>query len=136
VKIVDKFPPNYSEIKAGGLSDENSIFCYGDIIYNPKGKEIPIDIHFHEEIHSGQQKLYASPQFWWFKYIHDKEFRKSQEEEAFSKQYNFVKKLYKNKEQKQALDEFATILSSKMYKLDITKSQAETIIRHKAKLDS
>ena len=133
MKIQTGLPPNIDSIRAAGLSDENSIFCYGDTLYVPHGKEVPADIQFHEQIHEQQQKVFSSPEFWWQKYIVDKGFRLEEELKAYVAQFQFVKRFYKDKEQKEALDEFATNLSGPMYKIDLTFHKARTLIRHRAK---
>ena len=82
MKIRIGFPPNIDSIRAAGLSDENSIFCYGDTLYVSHSKEVPADIQFHEQVHEKQQKKYTDPEFWWTRYILDKAFRLEEELEA------------------------------------------------------
>ena len=128
MKILKTYPPNYQEIKRIINPPLNAIFSYGEIIYNPEGKEIPEDILYHEKVHLEQQKKFPSPDIWWTKWLYDLSFRQEQETEAFAGQYQFIKKFYPNKGVKEALDEMSDNLS-KNYKLGITKSQAETMIR-------
>ena len=124
-----KFPPNFPQIKQTLGYYEGNIYPFGDIIYNPKGDEIPPDVIFHEEVHKGQQSIYSSPLMWWTKYLLDKQFRQEQEVEACSKQYLFVKNTLGSKVAKECLDECAENLSHKRYKLNLTFHQAHTLIR-------
>lgn len=130
--IKKELPPNIEEIRRAGLGNEGTIYTYGDTIYNPSGEEIPEDIEFHEFIHSKQQKAYGSVENWWVKYCWDKEFRLEAEVEAYASQYAVIRKSYPVKACREALDEFASNLSSNMYQLYITKSRAESLIRHKS----
>ena len=131
--IKNEFPPNYALIKQAGLSDKNTIFCYGDIIYNPYQKEIPDDVMFHESIHANQQKQWTSPEIWWNKYILDKSFRQEMELQAYSAQYQLIRKTHTTEAAKECLEECARNLSSKVYNLGISYHQAFTKIRHKTK---
>lgn len=134
MKILKQKPPNYNELQRFfplDLPDYVPLFPYGDIIYNPSGKEIPEDVIFHEEIHQKQQG--DNPEKWWQRYMIDKDFRLAQELEAYAGQYNFIKKCYNNKAVKEALDELADNLSSPLYQLDISFEKAKTLIRKYAK---
>lgn len=129
MEIVNEYPPNYQLIKTWfDLKDYTPVFAYGSVIYNPHKLEIPEDLIFHESIHSTQQKAYSSPEFWWMKYCIDSHFRKEQEVEAYAGQLNFIRK-HIPKAYEEALDDFASILSSSMYNLDISFHQARTAIR-------
>jgi len=128
MEILNQKPPNYEEIKRIINPPDNALFPWGDKIYNPSGKEIPPDIQFHEQVHIKQQKSFSDPSVWWTKWLLDKEFRRAQELEAFSAQLLFIKKFYPAKAVKEALNEMAENLS-KNYKLGITISQANTLIR-------
>ena len=131
--IKKEFPPNYGEIRRAGLGDDpNVIVAYGDTIFNPSGQDIPEDVKFHEFIHSKQQKAYGSVENWWVKYCWDKEFRLEAEVVAYASQYAVIRKSYPVRACREALDEFASNLASDMYKLDINKSKAESLIRHKS----
>ncbi len=132
MRIVKENSPNIEELKLFFPIDGNQYFPFGDKLYNPSGEEIPPDILHHEGIHSKQQG--DNSMWWWHEYIINRDFRLKQEVEAYAKQYLFVKKLYKNKGVKEALEEFAENLSSPLYRLGITRSHAETLIRYKAKM--
>jgi len=126
MKIVHEKPPNYNLIKDYFPLKEGTIYTYGDTIYNPSSKEIPDDIIFHEEIHRQQQGKH--PDAWWTRYIIDKDFRLEQELQAYSAQYELIKKIYPNNLVKQALEELANNLSS-LYNTGIDKHKAGTLIR-------
>lgn len=132
MKIINEFPPNIEEIKnsLGNLVSIDNVFCMGDVVYNPSGKEIPDDVRWHELIHQRQQG--NNPIGWWRRYLNDAEFRYSQELEAYSYQYSYIHKLLPNKYLVYALDELATNLSSR-YNTGKTKSQALTAIKRFAK---
>jgi len=133
MKQVKGFPPNYLHIKSILGEHKGNIYTYGDVIYNPTGEKIPEDILIHEEVHSKQQRRYATSEFWWMKYCTDSNFRLDQELEAYATQLNWIKENYNNKGVKEALTEYATNLSNPMYKLNITLREAETRIRRVAK---
>ena len=129
--IVKDYPPNYREILASGLKPpDNAVFCYGNKIYNPSGKEIPADTIYHESIHFEQQG--KSPDLWWIKYCYDQEFRQEMEIDAYARQWNYIK-LHIPKASQDALDDFSDSLASPMYGLLISNHQAKTLIRLKAK---
>ena len=74
-------PPNFEKINnAFHVAGQAVLFCYGDIICNPYGVEIPPQLIKHEEVHSRQQG--SDVEGWWDKYIEDPEFRWEQELEA------------------------------------------------------
>ena len=130
MKFIKGYPPNIEEIKQAGFKvDENSLFCWGEVTYIPSGKEIPIDIEYHEEIHAKQIAQFGSPELWWRKYILDTDFRLAIELEAYSEQYGFIRKTLSAKEAKMGLTELSENLSSPQYNLGLTISQAETLIR-------
>ena len=132
MKIVNEKPPNYLDISLSlSLTGFQPIFAYGDTLYNPHELDIPEDVLFHENIHCTQQG--DNPTIWWTKYMLDSDFREDQEVEAFAGQLNFIKKYYPNTAVKEAEEEMASNLSSKLYNLGISREQAKTAIRIKAK---
>jgi hypothetical protein len=133
MKIKNELPPNYTEIvQALGTPSPHVIYCYGDTIYNPSGKEITPDFEIHEQVHSKQQG--TAPELWWDKYLTDLQFRLNQEIEAYGEQYIFACKLIDEiqggaKMKKWMLKSMAEALSGKDYGGIISYSQAETAIR-------
>jgi len=129
-------PPNIDKIKAKFQLHEGVVFCYGSTLYNPNNGQIDDFILCHEEVHCGQQG--DNPEEWWDKYLNDKEFRLSQELEAYSAQYQFAKDkqkegLIKAKTIDKILDKLALTLSSKIYGEILTFGQAKSKIRNYAK---
>jgi len=127
-KIENKYPPNYSQIRQWLNPTREAVFAYDDVIYNPSGKTIPEDTEYHETIHFRQQKNFGSVESWWTRYLVDRTFRLEQEVEAYSYQYNFLRKHLPEKATREALEEFAAILSSEMYDIMKTKQQCRTLI--------
>ena len=133
MKIVQEYPPNFSEIKSVLNPDKSMIYCLGDTIYNPSGGEVFEDILVHEKYHEKQQKEWTSPEIWWTKYLLDKVFREEQEIEAFAAQYAYVRNhspkasvLY------ECLQELAGNLST-LYRVNLSFGEASSKIRNKAK---
>jgi hypothetical protein len=130
VKIKKEFPPNMADIeKVFDLEGLSPIFAYGDTLYNPGGYDIPEDLMVHEETHERQQ-LGLGPKAWWIKYLNDKEFRLSQEVEAYRAQYAFVKTKYSRQVRRHLLQQMAKNLSSKLYGNIVNKKEAEYLIEH------
>ena len=129
-EIIKDYPPNIEDIRKVFNPPETVCFSYGDKIYNPSGNELNDDILVHESVHEKQQK--NNPVEWWNKYLTDKEFRLEMEVEAYATQYNYIQRKYPNRTVKRLLDKYSETLAT-IYKLDISQSHAETLIRHKAK---
>lgn len=121
--IKNENPPNLEKIKEIlEIRDAKMIFCWGDVIYNPHKLSIADHLIIHEQKHSDQQG--NNPQEWWNKYLEDKDFRLSQELEAYREQYKFAKKWIKDRN---TLARFLWQISgdlTKFYKLDIIQSEA------------
>jgi len=129
-EIIKDWPPNARELRQHFPIDSpeyQPLFPWGKKLYNPRGNDIPADIMFHEEIHAKQQS--NNPELWWLKYINNKEFRQTQEIEAYANQWKFVSKALGAKAAKECLDELSDNLSSSLYQLGITKYQVRTLIR-------
>lgn len=133
-KIVKGLPPNIDEIRRSGLKpDETTVYAFRDRIYNPSDLEIPADVLYHEQVHIKQQQTFPLAEYWWTKYLNSREFRASQEIEAYAHQYLFVNKTLGAKAASDCMEEMSAMLSSKIYNLGINKYQAQTAIRYKAK---
>lgn len=129
MKVVEGFPPNIELIRLALPFSPNAIYCYGEKVFNPTGKEIPEDVLYHEQVHVKQQG--ELPEQWWNRYLTDTQFRLEQEVEAYAAQYQFVKRHYPSKAHKEALFDMASTLSSPMYNVGISYQQAESMIRLK-----
>jgi hypothetical protein len=133
MKISKNYPPNYQEIvnALGDVSKSNPVFCYGDTIFNPFGREITPDVEHHELVHSRQQAKFTSPGMWYMRYLSDPQFRLAQEIEAYGNQYLFGCKYAKNnKLRKGFLYELASELSGEAYGGLLSYGEAESKIRH------
>jgi len=92
----DEFPPVWDRlVEMFGVRKENTVVTYGDKIYSER--ELTYDIIVHEEVHQKQQRAYGVEE-WWDKYLEDVVFRRSQEVEAYQKQYQYLKRVIKNRE--------------------------------------
>lgn len=150
MEVKETFPPHFEEIQLlFPISKENpAIFCYGDTIHNPYGKEITPDLECHESVHSKQQG--DDPDGWWRKYLTDPQFRLEQELEAYGEQYAFAKRHIeaaaneaakegkrltagKNNLIRHALESMSFALSGPTYGNIIPYGKAESKIRHYAK---
>lgn len=129
MQVRNEYPPNYEQIRLKFKAFPNTVYCFGETIYNPDGIEVPEDIIYHEWVHSEQQKVFGTPELWWAKYIVDAEFRTEQEVEAYAKQFQWIRKHTNSNIAKLALEEMSVNLSSPMYKTGLTYQQAFTRIR-------
>jgi hypothetical protein len=132
MKIANELPPIFDDLIAGGMQPgPNTLYTYGDIIFNPSGKDIPEDIIVHEEVHMKQQG--DNPDYWWSRFIDDQYFRIEQEVEAYAVQYRFICKKHKDRNQRhRILMHFAQVLSSPIYGNVIGTMSAYQMIKKKA----
>lgn len=124
-KIIIEYPPNIAQIREHfDLNNRGEVyFTYGDTIYNPGGKPLDADFIYHEEIHIQQQKAIGGPEAWWKRYIEDIPFRYQQEVEAYGKQVRMIRKINVKRAHKE-LTNFAASLSSPLYGIEITQTEA------------
>jgi hypothetical protein len=101
------------------------LFTYRNTIYS--NYFVPYDLITHETTHIMQQKEFGGADKWWNKYFKDKEFRLSQEIEAYGRQYMVVKA---NDIAKASilLDKISDYLSGKLYGNLTTKKKAKNEI--------
>lgn len=130
-ETIKNYPPNYENIQLAGFGKESGIYAYKDKIYVPSGKEIPPDIQYHEEVHLERQK--DNVELWWYNWIISPKFRQEEELIAYAEQVQRVREKLGSKAGESCLDEAADNLASDIYKLGITKHQAKTLIRQKAR---
>jgi hypothetical protein len=86
-EIVEGNPPNIDAIRAAFDVVFGTVFSYGNYVYNPDGVEVSVPLAAHEDTHRRQQERAGGPERWWHRYIHDRDFRWSQEAEAYAQQY-------------------------------------------------
>ncbi len=118
MEIINKEPPHFKEIKmVFDLEGIKPVFTYGDKIYNPMNLKIPDHVIEHEKVHAEQQKHSTFwARLWWKKYLKNPQFRLNQELEAYKVQYQFAKKLIKDRNAlARFLNQIAQDLSGKMY---------------------
>lgn len=127
MKISKDRPPNFRAIVDALGESKNAIYCYGDTIYNPNGRDVTPDIEIHEQVHSKQQG--DQPEIWYYKYLNDGNFRLQQEIEAYGTQYAFVKPHVHGKLREWIKDNMAQALSSGDYGNLISHREAEQAIR-------
>ncbi len=105
--------------------------AYGDTVY----AKYPLrpDVASHEEIHIYQQKDFpGGAEAWWKKYLIDRDFRFSQEKEAYTFQGRFLRRATKDRELRYRLiHQCALDLSSAMYDNMCTYEEALKILKEK-----
>lgn len=89
------YPPNFKRIEKKLKPTSDTVFTYGNDIYNPGGGFIADHLLVHEQIHAQQQA--GKPETWWNKYLIDPKFRTEQELEAYRAQYLFAKSALKDR---------------------------------------
>lgn len=133
MKILNKYPPNYSLIQTvfKNCEEFKSIFCYGDTVYNPFEIEVTKDLEVHEEVHQKQQG--GDPDGWWMQYLTDPQFRLEQEIAAYGTQYALAFKVAPRKISDWVKEKCAQSLSSELYGNLLSYGEAESKIRNYAK---
>jgi len=109
-------PPNWPELeKAFGVKWGEVVVTFGDTCYCKES--LSDDLVEHESLHVTQQTGYdGGPTAWWARYMIDPEFRLSQELPAYKKQFNFIRKKVKDRNQRHKIAvQIAKILSGKTY---------------------
>jgi hypothetical protein len=133
MKIIQANPPVYDAIiQAGLILSKDTIFTYGDTIYNPNKVEISDHMQVHEQVHSKQQG--TDPDAWWGRYLMDSYFRIEQESEAYGMQYKYLCTKFKDRNrQNRILIDLSFILSGPLYGSVIERSVAQGMIKESAK---
>lgn len=85
MKTVKDYPPNIEDIRRVCAPKSNTIYTYGETIFNPNGGFIDKHLLAHEATHTKQQG--NDPASWWKRYLVDTDFRFVQELEAYQVQY-------------------------------------------------
>lgn len=102
MKIEHTKPAIYDRCKeAFGVDwDKGVIITYGDTVYCKV--ELPDHLIAHEQTHIAQQQAYGVDK-WWDRYFIDKEFRLSQEIEAYRNQAKFLKNNYRRQSRREIM---------------------------------
>ena len=114
MKIIKDYPPNIEDIRAVLNPPFNTVFTYGNNIYNPNiNQELPSDLIAHERVHILQQE--GKPAAWWDKYLKDKNFRFAEELMAYKVQWKVIKSKYPYEIAFHLLHGIVSDLSGEMY---------------------
>ena len=128
MRIVQEQPPFIDELGKVFRLPESVVFTFGEIVYNPSGRDIDLPLMRHEEVHSKQQG--EDPGKWWKRYIADPAFRLSQEIPAYKVQYKEMKKYIKDRNKLSAYAmALARDLSGDIYGRMIKADEAYKLIR-------
>jgi len=132
MRIINEKPPIYDKILAVGmLPHAGVVYTYGDAIYNPSGAVLPEYLIIHEEVHMTQQGDH--PDTWWARYLDDQHFRIEQELEAYAKQYVFICRFVKDRNQRaKILLQLACSLSGPIYGKVVSQQWAYEEIKKKS----
>lgn len=130
--VIAKAPPPNAEaiekVFPGVTSGERPIFfCYGRVIYNPSGADIPLQIIAHEAVHSLQQKDWGIDR-WWEQYLINANFRYAEELEAHKWEYQFFRMLNNRHFSRQYLTGIAERLAGPLYGNMTTRLKAKRLI--------
>ena len=106
--------------------DKGVIITYGDTIYTKSGHISP-DLVVHEMTHIEQQNK-VGPDIWWDKYFSDKDFRLSQEVEAYSNQAKFIKENVKDRNKRFSMVNHIWKMMATMYDGMISYEKAKLLI--------
>lgn len=116
LRIVAEPPPNFDAICEAfpAAKDAPVVFCYGDVLYNPKGLKIEHWLMAHELVHSARQK--GDPAGWWERYCEDPMFRLKEELQAHKAEYAYISLGVKDRNQRaRLLNITARRLASPLY---------------------
>lgn len=126
MKVVTDYPPNYELLKATFKLQPNVVFTYGDTLYNPGGGVLEEHLMVHEETHAKQQ---SNADSWWKRYIEDKEFRLSQELEAYRAQYQYLLEHNDRAYRRRVLRQISKDLSGGIYGNLLSQAEAKALIK-------
>lgn len=126
--IIIAKPPIFDSLVATfGVIPKTAVFTYGDKIYNPENLFIREDVIEHEKVHMKQQG--DNPDLWWGRFLREPAFRIDQEARAYGRQYQFICKQHKDRnEQTRFLFFLANILSGPLYGRAVGHAEARTLI--------
>lgn len=121
--IRAQWPPNIVDIRAVLPVTDSNIFAYGDVIYNPGGGHLSLELIAHEQVHFRQQG--GKPATWWKKFLKSPDFRLEQEMEAHRAEYReFCRNHRDRNHRSRYLRELGRRLAAPMYGGLITVREA------------
>lgn len=128
VRIETSWPPNINDIRKVFPVTEGVIFAWGpDTIHNPSGNTLPPELIAHERVHHRQQG--EDVEGWWARYLADPEWRLEQEIEAHRAEWRAYQRQGKSAtKRRKKLAEIAGRLASPLYGLEMTPTEARTLI--------
>ena len=132
VKISNEKPPQWilDEVKEKWNVEWESgvVFTYGELITTFKG-EVTEDLIAHESHHTAQHEKFGGADKWWREYLDNADFRFEQELECYRKQYKWLVKNIKNRQERFYFTQhYARSLSSEMYGNITTYQEAYKLI--------
>lgn len=133
--ILAEKPPIWDEAhKHFEIDDSATVYTYGDVLYNPAAVVIDQYLEAHEATHMRQQAKEGDPATWWKKYFTDAVFRIEMEAQAYGQQYRLFCQENKDRNtQMRYLWQLAVVLSSDMYRVNISHSNARLAIEYRSK---
>ncbi len=129
MKVSNRIPEIYEKCRNqfGVDWERGVIITYGDTVYCKHS--LPEHKIAHEYAHVIQQ-LNMGTEIWWKKYLTDKEFRLSQEVEAYQAEADYITKNIKDRNQRfNLLRQIYLDLSSSMYGNICSYSEAKKLIK-------
>lgn len=129
--IINTPPAIYPRIKKqfGDFWDKGLIITYYPNIYWIGGDRLPLRKVVHENVHIRQQARYGVEK-WWDDFISNKEFRLSQEVEAYQEEVKYIRSNVPNKQTRfKLIDEIAKDLSGKLYGRMISYNDALALFK-------
>lgn len=130
MRILNEKPPVWDNACAAfQINPKQTVFTYGDTIYNPSGIRLSEDLIAHETIHMQQQSI-NGPALWWGEYLRDPEFRVHQEAWAYAAQFAFLMTKHSDRNQRiRILIDLARKLSSPLYASAVSYKDAMELIQ-------
>lgn len=105
--------------------DMGIIITYGDTVYCKF--DLPDHLIVHEQTHIDQQSVYGVEK-WWDRYFIDKDFRLSQEVEAYRNQAKFLRENYPRQQRRFILKKIYSDME-KYYSGMCTEKEAEELLK-------
>lgn len=133
--IKNEKPPIWNDACAAfRVNPKNTVFTYGDIVYNPSGQVVSEDVLVHEAVHGDQQQHNSeAAALWWGRYLRDDGFRVDQEARAYGKQLAFLYTKFKDRNRRvRILFDLARVLSGPLYGSSTSHADAILLIKKHA----
>lgn len=130
MEIRKEYPPLFDEMLKvfPNAAKEGVLFCWGRVIYNPSGVDVPDYLVAHENVHRKQQG--DNPSAWWLKYMADPAFRIRQELPAHQEEYKqYCIDFPQRNLRRLALTSIAKRLSGSLYGNMIAFEKAKVLIK-------